>query len=121
MKAFYDHEPQKIEAIGDGYYRYRWNIEESVETHDGVEVRQWSCSEVCFWPLSANAITEKVISSCWPGNYEQKLVNEYNAAVLGVFDEVTANVKTVAYTVFLKERQALKDMIDDDCRKLGIL
>lgn len=130
MQAFYDAKPSKIEAIGNGSYAYRYNIQE-VETPvqgDSVAVtetkKQWTCEEVIVWaPLSSNKITEAVITSKWDANYEQKLVNEYNAAQLGLFgaktsDEAKARIK--AYTEYLSERAALKTQVDADCAELGI-
>ena len=46
---------------------------------------QWKCEEATVWaPLSSNKITETVITEKWDNNREQKLVNEFNAANLGM-------------------------------------
>lgn len=134
--AFYDNKPSTLEAVGNGSYLYRWNIQEvtpeSEETasEDGTEVltvtaSQFSCEEVTVWePLSSNKITEAVITSKWDANYEQKLVNEYNAAQLGLYGSKTsaeAKARIQAYTDYLKERAALKTQVDADCSELGIL
>lgn len=123
MKAYYDSKPSKLEAVGNGSYLYRYNIEETdAPVMDGEEPRtEWSCDEVTVWPpVTSNRIVEKAIAEEWPNNYEQKLVNEYNAAQLGLYDEGTAAAKTAAYNSFLTSRQALKDSIDTDCAELGI-
>ena len=137
--AFYDNKPSKLEAVGNGSYLYRWNIqevttesEEKKETaaEDGAEVQaenapQFSCEEVSVWePLTSNKITEAVITSKWDANYEQKLVNEYNAAQLGLYgaktsEEAKAHIK--AYTDYLTERAALKTQVDTDCAEFGIV
>ena len=147
--AFYDNKPSKLEAVGNGSYLYRWNIQEvkpeSVEqtSEEGAEAQaekapqfsceeaqaekapQFSCEEVSVWePLTSNKITEAVITSKWDANYEQKLVNEYNAAQLGLYgaktsDEAKARIK--AYTDYLTERAALKTQVDADCAEFGIL
>lgn len=137
--AFYDNKPSKLEAVGNGSYLYRWNIqevmperEEKKETaaEDGTEVQaenapQFSCEEVSVWePLTSNKITEAVITSKWDANYEQKLVNEYNAAQLGLYgaktsEEAKAHIK--AYTDYLTERAALKTQVDADCAEFGIV
>ena len=137
--AFYDNKPSKLEAVGNGSYLYRWNIqevtpesEEKKETaaEDGAEVQaenatQFSCEEVSVWePLTSNKITEAVITSKWDANYEQKLVNEYNAAQLGLYgaktsEEAKAHIK--AYTDYLTERAALKTQVDTDCAEFGII
>jgi hypothetical protein len=122
MKSIYDNQPEVLGALGNGAYRYRWNISE-VEMemgHDEV-AKKWQCEEVTVWPtLTANKITKAVISEIWPSDYEQKLVNEYNAAQLGVYDEVTASKKVEQYRAFLVERNRIKAQVDRDCEALGI-
>ncbi len=125
--AFYDNKPSVIEAVGNGSYLYRYNIVEvEAPAQEGEETRtQWQCDEAVVWaPLTSNAVTEAVLSQRWPNNYEQKLVNEYNAAILGVYGAKTsdtAKAKIAKYTTFLTERDALKTQIDADCAEHGIL
>lgn len=128
--VFYDHKPSKIEAVGDGSYRYRWNIEEEVETINAegatqpVETRvQWKCDEVIVPRLDSNVIVEAVIAYGWSASREQKLVNDYNSAQLGLYGAKTseaAKAKIAAYTEFLNSRNALKAQVDADCAELGI-
>lgn len=143
MAAFYDNKPSVLEAVGNGSFLYRWDIQEvssesssqTTETavsEDGSEVQTtteeqrtlWQCEEAVVWsPLTANKITEAVIATKWDGNYEQKLVNEYNGAQLGVYGAKTseeAKARIAAYTNFLTERYALKTQVDKDCEELGI-
>ena len=130
MIAFYDNKPSTLEAVGNGAYLYRWNIEEVVpeltEENAGEEkTSQWKCEEVTVWaPLSSNKITEAVISDKWDRNYEQKLVNEYNSAQLGLFGttkSADAQTKIAAYKDFLTKRAALKAQVDADCAELDII
>lgn len=128
--AFYDEKPSVLEAVGNGSYLYRYNIEEVVpELVEGEEQTEhtssWKCDEVTVWaPLSPNKITEAVITAVCPASHEQKLVNEYNAANLGMVggsktsDE--AKVRIAAYKEFLEYRNALKEQVDADCVELGI-
>ena len=136
MKAFYDNKPSVLEAVGNGSYLYRYDITE-VEVESGSSTSdtdaetteqkrtQWQCEEVTVWlPVTSNKITEAVITSKWDANYEQKLVNEYNAAQLGLYgaktsDEAKAHIKS--YTDYLTERAALKTQVDADCAEFGIL
>ena len=128
MHAFYDNQPKKLEAVGNGSFRYRDNIREEekpVQASENSETAQaqpqWVCEEVTVWaPLSANKITEKVLTERWDGNYEQKLVNEYNSAQMGLLSEEEAAARTEAYRAFLTERTALKSQVDADCAELGI-
>ena len=131
MQAFYDNQPKKLEAVGNGSFRYRYNIREEekpVQASENSETAQeaqaqpqWVCEEVTVWaPLSANKITEKVLTERWDGNYEQKLVSEYNSAQMGLLSEEGAAARIEAYRAFLTERTALKSQVDADCAELGI-
>ena len=131
MQAFYDNQPKKLEAVGNGSFRYRYNIREEekpVQASENSETAQeaqaqpqWVCEEVTVWaPLSANKITEKVLTERWDGNYEQKLVNEYNSSQMGLLSEEEAAARIEAYRAFLTERTALKSQVDADCAELGI-
>lgn len=115
--------------MGDGRYRYRWNIKEAPARESiGGETSadapapapQWQAEEVIVPKLQSNVITAAVIASVWDASYEQKLVNDYNAAQLGVYNEAEAQAKTQAYTDFLNARNALKAQVDADCAELGI-
>ena len=124
--AIYDAKPSKYEAVGNGSFIYRWNIEEiQVPDNSETTVSKWQCEEVTVWStVTPNKLTEAVITSKWDNNYEQKLVNDYNAAKLGVYGSTTsteAKEKEAAYTAYLNERKALKEQIDADCAELGIL
>ena len=124
--AIYDAKPSKYEAVGNGSFMYRWNIEEiQVPDNSETTVSKWQCEEVTVWStVTPNKLTEAVITSKWDNNYEQKLVNDYNAAKLGVYGSTTsteAKEKEAAYTAYLNERKALKEQIDADCAELGIL
>lgn len=133
--AFYDHQPSVFEAVGNGSIRYRFNIQEveaentqtsgeEPQQGEGETRTQWQCDEVIvFAPLSSNKITQAVISHKWDSDYEQKLINEYNAANLGLIggsktsDEAKAKIQ--AYKDFLTERATLKLQVDADCAEYG--
>lgn len=136
MLAFYDNKPSILEAVGNGSYKYRFditeNIQETVETlsddsnvHEEEQRTRWQCQEVTVWsPVTSNKITEAVITDyLGDSNYEQKLINEYNAAQLGLYGSKTgeeAQKHIDKYTEYLNTRTALKAQIDADCAKLGI-
>ena len=135
MLAFYDNKPSVLEAVGNGSYKYRFDItEKTPETvtrssddsnaQEGEQRTQWQCQEVTVWsPVTSNKITEAVITEVCDHNYEQKLVNEYNAAQLGLYGSKTgeeAKKHIAAYTEYLDTRAALKAQVDADCVKLGI-
>jgi hypothetical protein len=118
MKTYSDRELLSLAAVGDGTYLYRWDIVYDETSADGL---QWSAEEVVVpTPLSANGIIEAVISETWPSNREQKLVNEYNAAVLGISNGEEAERAKEAYSTFLRERAELKAQVERDCEMLNI-
>lgn len=126
MKAYYDEKPSVISEVGNGSVLYRYGIEEiEAPIMDFGEEQektrtQYVCQEVVVWkPITSNKITEAVITDRWDNNYEQKLVNEYNAAQLGLLGE-EAKTRVEAYTNYLKERALLKEQVDADCIELGI-
>ena len=136
MKAFYDSKPSKFEKVGNGSFLYRYGINEvevaqQVSSEDGEATdtqatkTQYECNEVTVWsPVTSNKITEAVITEACDHNYEQKLVNEYNAAQLGLYGSKTgeeAKKHIDVYTEYLNTRAALKAQIDTDCAELGIL
>lgn len=137
MIAFYDNQPTKLEAVGNGSYVYRFNIQkvekpaaaettELADTDESSVQEQWQCEEVTVWsPLSSNKITEAVITEKWDNNQEQKLVNEFNAANLGMIggakSSEEAKAKIEAYKAYLSERATLKAQVDADCLEYGIL
>ena len=133
MLAFYDNKPSVLEAVGNGSYKYRFDITEkttevassSVDGSTQEEQKtQWQCQEVVVWsPITSNKITEADITEVCDHNYEQKLVNEYNAAQLGLYGAKTseeAKKHITAYTEYLNTRSALKAQVDADCAELGI-
>ena len=128
MKTQSDHELQRLEAVGNGSYLYRWDIHSEVqeqpsEDGEGVITRTvWVAEEVTVWmPLSANRITAAVITEAFPADYEQKLLNEYNAANLGMIpDRDETEKRRQAYTDFLRRRAELKKEIDAFCAEQGI-
>ncbi len=124
MQAFYDKKPQKLEEVGNGSYLYRWDIKEEPST-DGSDSKtkrvHYVCNEVTVWPpLSANRITAAVISELWGGDYENKLVNEYNSSVMGIYPKDVAKQKYDRYYDFLVERERVKAAVDADCVELEI-
>ena len=119
MVAFYDNKPSIFEAVGDGSYIYRWNIEEvqvSEQANEGEQEAgsnrvQYRCEEVLVWgTVTSNKITQAVISAIAGSDHEQKLINEYNAAVLGLLSSEEADRTISAYTAFLERRSAIMEI-----------
>lgn len=129
-RVYYDERPSKFEAVGNGSFRYRWDIKEetiqrqimadSQNQQSDVSHTQYSCYEVIVWAtVTSNKIMEAVIGKMWDVSYEQKLINEYNSAKLGLSD-IDPDASIEAYRKFLFDRKCIKDQIDADCKELNI-
>lgn len=122
MKTFYDEKPAVIEAVGNGGYYYRWDVKEVTIESEEEPRTQWQCEQVVVYaPLTSNKIVQAVIAEVWGLDIENKMLNEFNGAQLGIYDEVTAADKIAKYKQFLAKRNALKAQVDTDCKEAGIL
>lgn len=122
--AYYDSKPLAFEAIGNGSFAYRWGIEEvTIENHSiGDEkssetTTKWKSCEVIVWgTVTSNKLTETVIKAIWGESVEEKMLNDYNAAQLGILDKSYIDT----YRTFLTERKIIKEQIDLDCETFNI-
>ncbi len=119
--AYYDDKPSVLETVGNGSFVYRWGIEEVPCEHDIAEeapaATQWRCSEAVVWAtVTREKVTEAVIAALWPSDIEAKLINDYNAATLGLLPEHYADT----YRAFLTQRKTLKESIARDLEGLGL-
>lgn len=122
MKSYSNKRPSTLEGVGNGSYLYHYDIEETKQVMGDEEIVMFEYEEVTVWgPLTSNKITEAVITEQWDANYEQKLVNEYNSAQIGMYEQEEAEMKIKAYKDYLNERARLKKIVDDDCLILGII
>lgn len=125
MTIYSDNKPKVFEPIGDGGFRYNYHIKE-IKVDNFIDIdnkedstitkrTQWEYDNVLIYPpITKDKITKEVIVNTWNSDYEQKLVNDYNATLLGVFDEKETKDKIDAYTEFLIERKQIKEMINRD-------
>lgn len=110
--------PKTIEEVGNGSYLYHFDIEEVsnnntiVHSENNTEnIKSYKYDEVVVWsPISSNAITKSVMNYLWSKDAEQKYINDYNAAVLGILD----NSYIDAYKDFMTQRKSIKEQIDKD-------
>ena len=116
-RAFYDSEPQVYEAVGNGSYIYRWDIKQEPATHNmgGEEQRDtkpnFSCCEVVvFAPVTPDKLTLAVVEEMWGYGVEQKMLNDFNGAQLGILDKKYIDI----YKEFITQRKALKEQVDKD-------
>ena len=121
--------PIILENIGNGNYRYNYNIKE-IEFEDIVFVNdvetiekqiRWEYDSVIIYlPINKDKITRAVITNTWDSDYENKLINDYNAISLGIYSEQEANEKLERYREFLNQRKELKEMITQDYQNYWI-
>ena len=119
MKSYSDNKQQVIEIVPNGANFYRYNFKEILNpaTDFQEERKQWECEEVIIWsPLTKDKITAAVINEKWVLNYENKLLNDYYAAIEGILPIE----KKQGYLDFLVERKLLKEQIEKDCEEFGI-
>lgn len=119
MKSYSDNKQQVIEIVPNGANFYRYNFKEITipETESQIERKQWECEEVIIWsPLTKDKITMAVINEEWGLNYENKLLNDYYAAIEGILPIE----KKQGYLDFLVERKLLKEQIEKDCEEFGL-
>lgn len=122
MKTHSYNKPEIFEPIGDGGFRYNYNIREiEVDRLDIIDNKsitkqtQWEYDNVIIYlPIDIDKITKEVIANTWDINYENKLINDYNEISLGNLTEEEINKRTNNYITFLQERKRLKEMIDND-------
>ena len=122
MKTYSNNKPKVFEAIGDGGFRYNYNIKEVevdrldiTDTKSILKQTQWEYDNVIIYlPIDKDKITKAVIANTWDINYENKLINDYNEISLGNLTEEEIDKRTNNYITFLQERKQLKEMIDND-------
>lgn len=122
MKTYSDNKPKVFEPIGNGSFRYNYNIKEIevdrldiIDNNSIVKQTQWEYDNVIIYlPIDIDKITKAVIVNTWDINYENKLINDYNEISLGNFTKEEIDKRTNNYITFLQERKRLKEMIDND-------
>lgn len=124
MKTYSDNKPKVFESIGNGGFRYNYNIKEievdrfdiiDNENETNIKQTQWEYNNVIIYlPIDKDKITRAVITNTWDSDYENKLINDYNEISLGNLTEEEINKRTNKYITFLQERKRLKEMIDND-------
>ena len=106
--------PSVWSDVGNGSYFYRFNINEievPAQTEGEEPTKAWQYNEVVVWgPVTSDVVTKAVMNYIWPKDVEQKYINDYNAAVLGILDSSYID----AYKDFMVQRKAIKEQIDKD-------
>lgn len=105
MKASYDHEPLKLEAVGNGSFCFRWNIQKT--TVEGNDI--WTCDETIAWKKTKDEITRCAIREIVSPDKEMKLINDFNAANA----EILPASSKQPYLDYIAQRDILKADIDN--------
>lgn len=123
--------PQVIDPLnnGQGTFHYNHNITEvlvvreemgNVTITDNPEKATGKMfrydSLRVEYPLTADNIFSTLLTAKYPPKTESKLVNEFQSAKLGIAPEEAAK----PYEDFLRDRLAIRAMVDNDCTKKNI-
>lgn len=116
--AFYDDQPSVFEAVGNGSYIYRWGIEETTVTNQyETTTTKYKCFEAVVWgTVTKDKITSAVFDAIWGNGIEQKMLNDYNAAMMELLDDSYIE----KYHAFLVSRKAIKEQIAADFIEFNI-
>lgn len=122
-RAYYDTKPPKLEAVGNGNYLYRWDIQEekvqseamqegSEEPIASVKKVQYSCREVTIHgkPEYGKCV-EAVIRSDYSAEAELALINQFNAYQQGVLSDAGVVSEYEEYLAFVS---SVKSMVKED-------
>lgn len=100
-RFFYAEIPEIVEQVGEMSF-YRWDIKQ--------EENGYSCYQVSFpGAIVREKVTEAVMEAMFGNGYEQKLLNDFNAATSGLLAEEYKQ----PYLNFLIERKNLKSEIHE--------
>lgn len=107
-KTHYSEQPTRLD-IGKTFVLFRWGIEERTDE----ERTEWTAYELRInAPVTTNKVIEEVFTAYFGNDHENKLINEYNSAQLGIITGEAADKARAAYSEFLQERAALKADIE---------
>jgi hypothetical protein len=122
-RTYYDTKPPKLEAVGNGNYLYRWDIQEEEVQHEmmqegkeepvsSVKKVQYSCREVTIHgkPEYGKCV-EAVIRSDYSAEAELALINQFNAYQQGVLSDAGVVSEYEEYLAFVS---SVKSMVKED-------
>lgn len=123
--------PDTIDNLnnGQGTFLYNHNVKEVlvIDNEEGMPTvtqdeekatgKMWQYDSLRVeYPKTADNIFSTLLTAKYPANTESKLVNEYQSSVLGIMSPDAA----VPYENFLRDRLAIRDMVNKDCEDLNI-
>ena len=109
-RAYYDKRPSAFEAVGNGNWLYRWDIQEEVieREPDMGSVTQYSCNEATIHgkPEYGNCV-EAVIRSDYSIEAEFSLINQYNAYQQGISSDASVVSEYEKYLAYVSSVKAM--------------
>ena len=109
-RAYYDKRPSAFEAVGNGNWLYRWDIQEEVieREPDMGSVTQYSCNEATIHgkPEYGNCV-EAVIRSDYSTEAEFSLINQYNAYQQGISSDASVVSEYEEYLAYVSSVKAM--------------
>lgn len=115
MRTYYNEQPS--EFFRDKYHaEIRLSISQEPTTNEDTATPQWSATVIpAYEPLSQNKFIEAAMTMIYGNDYEDKLINEYNAASIGIYDAETSAAMVERYKAFLANRKIMKSEIERIC------
>ena len=122
IKTYYNEQPPEFECGKQcAIIRLDINEEPAVAAADETEGLQWSAYEFRrYEPITQNIFIEHIFTLLYGNDYENKLINEYNAAKMGLYPDGEMEQKIARYRTFLQERAERKAEIERICNENGI-
>lgn len=118
MKSTSDIRPAVIQPLGNGAFHYNYNIVERQETNPETgEIKTvYDYDTVKVWNEPTYAkLVKAVIRDMLDETQEFNIINEYNAAVLGVITDSDKKAEAkAAYKEYLTKVASIKAMVQID-------
>ena len=109
-RVYYDKRPSAFEAVGNGNWLYRWDIQEEVieREPDMGSVTQYSCNEATIHgkPEYGNCV-EAVIRSDYSAEAELSLINQYNAYQQSISSDASVVSEYEKYLAYVSSVKAM--------------
>lgn len=108
-RAYYDSKPSAFEAVGNGNYLYRWDIQEELieRGEEMYSVTQYSCYEVT---ISGDPTYEKcvgaVIRSQYSEDEELAMINKFNSYHNNIIEDDSIVDEYKAYLQFVADTKS---------------
>lgn len=138
MKSSFDHKPAVVEDLGNGSFYYNYNIVERTEeaapasqgddpegtsdqlAEDPGTRTTYDCNSVQVWTRpDYKTVTRAVIREEISETEEFGLINDYNAASLGLMDKDEKAEAVARYKAYLSRVAEIKEMVKADLAAAG--